>query len=175
MKIAVFGYSGSGKSTLAKLLGNRYGLPVLYIDTIQFLSDWLERDKTERLALMKEFLDTHDSWVIDGNYTSVMFKERMAAADRIIFLAFSRFSCLLRVIKRYRKNKNHSRESMASGCNEKLDLEFIYWVLIKGRSRKRRQAFYETIRLYKDKTTVIRNQRELNKFISEFSGEHIFN
>ena len=34
MKIAILGTSGSGKSTLAKRLGERYGLPVLYMDTV---------------------------------------------------------------------------------------------------------------------------------------------
>ena len=37
MKIAILGTSGSGKSTLAKRLGERYGLPVLHMDTVHFL------------------------------------------------------------------------------------------------------------------------------------------
>ena len=36
MKIAILGTSGSGKSTLAKRLGERYGLPVLHMDTVHF-------------------------------------------------------------------------------------------------------------------------------------------
>ena len=43
MKIAILGTSGSGKSTLAKRLGERYGLPVLYMDTVHFLPGWVER------------------------------------------------------------------------------------------------------------------------------------
>ena len=43
MKIAILGTSGSGKSTLAKRLGERYGLPVLHMDTVHFLPGWVER------------------------------------------------------------------------------------------------------------------------------------
>lgn len=167
MKIAVLGYSGSGKSTLAKQLSERYGLPILYIDTFQFLPNWRERDKAERLSLMQEFLARNDSWVIDGNYTSVLFDERLEAADRIIFMDFSRLSCLFRVIKRYSQNKNRSRESMASGCNEKLDLDFFLWVLFKGRDKNRRVIFRDAITRYREKTTIIRNQKELDSFLKE--------
>ena len=47
MKIAILGTSGSGKSTLAKRLGERYGLPVLHMDTVHFLPGWVERAREE--------------------------------------------------------------------------------------------------------------------------------
>ena len=47
MKIAILGTSGSGKSTLAKRLGETYGLPVLHMDTVQFLPGWVERPFAE--------------------------------------------------------------------------------------------------------------------------------
>lgn len=47
MKIAILGTSGSGKSTLAKRLGERYGLPVLLMDTVHFLPGWVERPFAE--------------------------------------------------------------------------------------------------------------------------------
>ena len=40
MKIAVMGYSGSGKSTLAKYLAGIYDIPLLYLDRVNFESDW---------------------------------------------------------------------------------------------------------------------------------------
>ena len=45
MKIAVLGYSGAGKSTLARALGERYGIPALHFDTIQFTPNWEVRDR----------------------------------------------------------------------------------------------------------------------------------
>ena len=50
MKIAILGTSGSGKSTLAKRLGERYGLPVLHMDTVHFLPGWVERPFAEEEA-----------------------------------------------------------------------------------------------------------------------------
>lgn len=47
MKIAVIGYSASGKSTLAARLGEMTGCPVLFLDKVQFLPGWQERDRAE--------------------------------------------------------------------------------------------------------------------------------
>ncbi|WP_334304908.1 AAA family ATPase, partial [Romboutsia sp. 1001216sp1] len=47
MKIAIIGYSGSGKSTLARKLAKYYKAPVLFLDTVNFLPNWIERDRDE--------------------------------------------------------------------------------------------------------------------------------
>ena len=52
MKIAVIGYSGSGKSTLAGKLGEKYGIPVLYLDTVHFLPGWIIRDFEEKTEII---------------------------------------------------------------------------------------------------------------------------
>lgn len=69
MKIAILGTSGSGKSTLAQTLGATYHAPVLHLDTVHFLPGWVERPLDEENAIVRRFLDTHESWIIDGNYT----------------------------------------------------------------------------------------------------------
>jgi len=83
MKIAIIGYSGSGKSTLAKNLAEIYRADILPFDTVNFLPDWQTRDKAEQKRITKEFLDTHESWVIDGNYTNLLYERRMTEADVI--------------------------------------------------------------------------------------------
>ena len=47
MKIAIIGYSGSGKSTMAKRISERFGLPVLYLDTVHGLPGWEERERED--------------------------------------------------------------------------------------------------------------------------------
>ena len=47
MKTAICGYSGSGKSTLARRIGEIEQVPVLYLDTVQFVANWQERDRDE--------------------------------------------------------------------------------------------------------------------------------
>ena len=78
MKIAILGTSGSGKSTLAKRLGERYGLPVLHMDTVHFLPGWVERPFAEEEAMVRQFLDENaGGWVIDGNYSKTCYARRL--------------------------------------------------------------------------------------------------
>ena len=113
MKIAVLGYAGSGKSTLARALGDYYGLPVLHLDTVMFLPGWRERPQEEQLALVRDFMDRHEGWVIDGNYSNLLQPRRLAEADLVVMLLFGRLSSLARVTKRYRRFRGQSRPDMA--------------------------------------------------------------
>ena len=84
MKISVLGYSGSGKSTLAKFLGEKYHADVLHFDAIHWLPGWQQNTPEEKLRLTAEFLDSHDSWVIDGNYSKYYLERRLEESDKII-------------------------------------------------------------------------------------------
>ena len=170
MKIAIVGYSGSGKSTLARKLAELYQIDVLHFDTIQFLPDWEIRSEDEKIKLTKAFLDAHDSWVIDGNYSKLFFERRMAEADIIIFLLFNRFSCLYRAYHRYTQYKNKTRPDMAEGCNEKFDFEFAKWILWDGRTKRTRDRYRAIISKYPDKAIVIKNQKELDRYIQSLSN-----
>ncbi len=163
MKIQIYGYSGSGKSTLAHDLGVKLGLPVLHMDTVHFLPGWQVREMDEKRRMVETFMK-NDDWVIDGNYTNLFYRERMEQADRIIFMNFNRLTCLRRVLRRYLENRGRSRVSMAEGCNEKIDAEFICWVLWGSRTRRARRRNADIAREYAPKTTILRNQRELDAF-----------
>jgi len=166
MKIAIIGYSGSGKSTLARVLAEKYSAEVLHFDAVHFLPGWEIRSDEEKTRITEEFLDTHTDWIIDGNYSKLFYERRMAEADMIILLLFNRFSCLRRAYHRYRKYKNKSRPDMAVGCNEKFDLEFAKWILYKGRTKKERSRYKKVVSQYREKTVVIKNQRQLSTFIN---------
>ena len=94
MKAAIIGYSGSGKSTLAAKLGDIYNCPVLYLDRIHFKENWIERDDETAKLIVKEFMDNNDSWVIDGNYSNLLREQRLRESDMIVFMCFSRLTCL---------------------------------------------------------------------------------
>ena len=114
---------------------------------------------------MKQFLSYHKDWVIDGNYSWCCYEERMEQADHIIFLNFSRWNCLYRAWKRYRRYKGRVRESMAAGCPERFDWEFIRWILWDGR-QARQVTRYQTIgQNYPDKFLSLKNQKELDEFL----------
>lgn len=165
MKIAILGYSGSGKSTTTKYLGELFHIPYLYMDTVYWAENWQERDREEALSMVAEFMKQKD-WIMDGNYSSLLQKERLEQADYIIYMSFSRCACLFRVLKRYFQNRNRTRESIAEGCIEKIDLEFIWWVFYAGRTSKKRKKYKEIVEQYRDKTIVLKNQRQLDEFLA---------
>lgn len=165
MKIAVMGYSGSGKSTLARALGGLYQIPVLHLDAVQFTQGWQTRLVEDSRRDVAAFME-NDSWVIDGNYTRFYQKERLEQADAIVLLLFPRAVSLWRCFKRYRKYRNRTREDMAPGCNEKLDAEFVRWILWEGRTRKTRAHYREIASAYASKTVILRSQRQIDRYLA---------
>lgn len=165
MKIVIIGYSGSGKSTLAGALSRYYSIPKLHMDTLQFQPGWIDSDRDWMEGQMKQFLSQHKDWVIDGNYSWCCYEERMEQADHIIFLNFSRWNCLFRGWKRYRRYKGRVRESMAAGCPERFDWEFIRWILWNGRQDKQVTCYQTVNQTYPDKFISLKNQKELDAFL----------
>ena len=163
MKIAIIGYSGSGKSTLAGKLADHYGIPVLHFDKVQFRPNWEIRPQASKEIMVKTFLDLHKDWVIDGNYSKLSFERRMAEEDVIVLLLFDKLSCLYRVTRRYLKYKNKTRPDMAEGCKEKLDWEFVKWILRDGRTKESKERYRSLIACYPQKTIVVKNQRQLDR------------
>ena len=170
MKIVVIGFSGSGKSTLAKDLGRAYHIPVLHLDRVHWTRGWKERPLGKRREIVRNFMDTKDSWVIVGNYNKLEYERRLFEADQIVFMNFNRLSCLYRVWKRYWKYRGRTREDMGKGCMEKLDLEFVWWILYKARTRKKWMEYKKIMRQYKKKMMVISNQNQLNAYKKGFLG-----
>ncbi len=171
MKIAIMGYSGGGKSTLAPKLGEKYGLPVLHMDSVHFLPNWVEKEREQEQRELAEFLDSHEGWVIDGNYSKVEQERRLREADRIIILELNRFVCLWRVLKRWRFHRGRVRPDMAEGCPEKVDGEFIRWVLHDGRTKDKKQAFDRWERQYPEKVLRIRSVKQQKDFLRRLEEE----
>lgn len=161
MKIAVMGYSGAGTSTLAKKLGRLYDCPVLYLDRIQFEPGWKERDREEAKRMAEAFLDENQDtgWIIDGNYAKFSQERRLAEADLIVFMDYTRRICLWQAVKRYLEYRDKTRESMAEGCREKIDWDFVKWILRDGRDEAHS---HQSIKArYPHKTLVVRNRKQL--------------
>ena len=166
MKIAIIGFSGSGKSTLAKRLAQEQDIEPLYLDRAHFQPNWVEREPEAAREIVRREMQK-PSWVIDGNYTHLLREERMRDADEIIFLNYPRLICLFRALKRHREFRGNTRESMADGCIERMNFEFAWWILHKGRERARVNGFWNIVRTYPQKSTVIRSDRELKRYLSE--------
>lgn len=170
MKIAVIGYSGAGKSTLARALGEKYSIPVLHFDRVHWAPGWQERDREEARKLVHAFMERPE-WVMDGNYTKFEYERRMAEADKIIFLDFSRLDCFWRAWKRYFRYRGKTRADMGEGCPEKMDPEFVGWILWKGRTRKKRGEYRRVLDRYPNKTVVLKSQKEIDRYLAGLSHQ----
>lgn len=167
MKIVIIGYSGSGKSTLAKKLPQHYSIPKLHLDTLQFKANWEVSEREDMKNKVGDFLSENNHWVIDGNYSWCHYEKRLEQADLIIFMNFNRWNSLYRVTKRYLKNRGKVREDMAADCPEKLDWEFIRWVLRDGRKKTARERYTKIQRTYPNKFIILKNQQEIDRFLSQ--------
>jgi adenylate kinase family enzyme len=66
-----------------------------------------------------------DRWVIDGNYSGSL-DIRLKRADTAIILAFSRWRCPVRVLRRWWTNRGRAVQS--DGCPERFNWQFLQWV-----------------------------------------------
>ena len=118
----------------------------------------------EQQHLVETFLDDHnsDGWIIDGNYGNLSYARRADEADCIVLMLFGKLDCLFRCAARYRKYKGTSRPDLPAGCLEKMDWEFVKWILWESRTKKARNRYERLRKQYPDKVVLIRNQRQLD-------------
>lgn len=161
----IFGFSGGGKSTLAVRLGEILGTEPTHLDRLHWLPGWAENtaeNKKKKLAPVLE----RKKWIIDGNYRGLFWQERLQKADVVIFIDVNRFTCLYRAWRRSRMYKGKTRPDMGDGCMEKFDLEFIRWILLDG--RRKRKANLELMKQLADEgkdTYIFKNSRDINNFL----------
>lgn len=170
VKVAVVGYAGSGKSTFARRLGDALCIPVQHLDQVFYTSNWQERDKGEARDLAEAFLDVNDAWVVDGTYHRLALARRLEAADVIVIFAFPRRTCLAQAWRRSRRYAHCVRPDMADGCVERLDAEFVLWLVWKGRTRSHRKRFEEIRRDYAEKAVVVRSRDEVEQLFCRLAA-----
>ncbi len=170
MKISIIGYSGAGKSTFAKNMHTFYDIPVLYLDTVHFSPGWVERSDEDMEKDMKAFISQED-WILEGNYRRLC-PYRFEIADKIFIFKPNRFVCLWGAIKRRIKYRNKERESRAKGCKEKLDFSFFMWVVLTGRTKRRRKFFNEVENKHKDKVVVFKNKRQVQSYLKALTHKN---
>ena len=87
-KIIILGCPGSGKSTFARALQKQTGLPVFYLDRMNWNPDRTTVEKDVFLERLQEVLN-REEWILDGNYGSTI-ELRLQACDTAFFLKFIR-------------------------------------------------------------------------------------
>ena len=126
-RILVIGCGGSGKSTLSIKLGARLGIEVFHLDKLYWSAGWVALGRDEWQKVVEELL-AREQWIIDGNFSGTL-QQRIESCDTIVFLDLSRALCLWRILKRRLHYRHGTRPDMADGCKERLNLEFVGWIL----------------------------------------------
>jgi adenylate kinase family enzyme len=148
-KIMVIGSGGAGKSTLARQLGEITGIEVFHLDKMFWQPNWTETCG-EVFLEAQSAVTARSAWIIDGNYSGTM-DVRLKAADTVIYLDYPTCICLYRAVKRFLLNRGRTRIDMAEGCTEKIDKEFVEWILnFRRKSRPMLLAKLEGLRSEKN-------------------------
>lgn len=165
-KVIILGSGGSGKSTLARRLSDITGLRAYHIDSIFWKPGWVSISDDELINSLNEVI-SKDSWIIDGNYSRTI-DMRLDACDTVIFLDYPRWMNLYRVLKRRIMYHNKPRPDMASGCREKLDLEFLMWVY--NYPKRTRKKMLDKLESSDKDVYVFRKRRQLEKFLGDLTN-----
>jgi adenylate kinase family enzyme len=122
-KVLIFGNSGSGKSTLAKELQKYENLSHLDLDTLA----WLPTSPPERSPLedserqIREFVNTHAHWVIEGSYSDLL-QLAIPSANELIFMNLPIMACISNAKNRpWEPHKYESKEAQDANLSMLID------------------------------------------------------
>ena len=163
-RIMIIGCGGSGKSTLAQQLGQKLRLPVVHLDQLFWTPGWVSISKDEFDRLHEAAL-AEEKWIMDGNFDRTI-PVRLQRCDTVIYLDFSRFACLMGVLKRVLSTYGKVRPDMGEGCPERIDLDFLKWVWNFNKNKRERN--YSLLKEAEGvQVIILKNRRMVKKFLSE--------
>ena len=122
-RILVIGCAGAGKTTFALRLGQKLELPVHHLDRLWWLPGW-QAESRERFDARLAAIMQGEAWIIDGNYPRTL-PARLARADTVFVLDYSRWRCLLRALARNLRFHGRVRPDMGDGCPERMERDFL--------------------------------------------------
>lgn len=116
-RIAIIGNGGGGKTTIARALAKKYNLPLIHVDSIQYLAGMKVRDIKETTNILNQHAD-EEFWLIDGFGSLEVMTQRFHRADKIIFVDFPIWRHYFWCTKRQIKSAWAPRTELPEGCNE---------------------------------------------------------
>jgi adenylate kinase family enzyme len=167
-RVLVIGAGGAGKSAFAARLGQRTGLPVIHLDREYWQPGWIEPPREAWKATVARLI-AGERWILDGNFGGSM-DLRLRACDTVVYLDMPRLTCIRRVLMRRMHHRGSARPDMTPGCNEKLSLDFLWWIWTY-RTRRRPAVLARLEALRADQTAVVlRTDADVERFLDLQNG-----
>lgn len=167
-RVLVIGAGGAGKSTFAARLGQRTGLPVIHLDREYWQPGWIEPSREAWKATVAQLI-AGERWILDGNFGGSM-DVRLQACDTVVVLDMRRLTCMRRVLMRRLRHRGSARPDMTPGCNEKLSLDFLWWIWTYP-ARRRPAVLQRLQALRSDQAAVVlRSDAEVERFLASQIG-----
>ena len=169
------GTSGSGKSTLAGNLSRIFGLRDIELDALFWKEGWTQSGPGEFRDKIARAMENTSGSVIHGNYSKVR-DLTWANADTVIWLDYSRFVVMRRVLKRT-IGRILTREVLWSGNRETFRNSFlardaiVFWAWKTYRKRREQYSALMAENPYGIRNFIVfRKPGEARKFIAMQTG-----
>lgn len=116
-RIVIIGNLAGGKTRLSRSLAQRYQLPLLHIDSIQFLPGMKIRAQAETKAAIEK-VTQQEKWIVDGFGPLDILEKRFASADSIVMIDFPLWRHYWWCAKRQVSNLWSRRQELPEDCSE---------------------------------------------------------
>jgi adenylate kinase family enzyme len=162
-RIAIIGPSATGKSTLARRLGSMLDIPVHHLDALYWRPGWDPTPEDEWRAKLETIIAS-ERWIVDGNFTASL-RERVAAADVVIFLDLPRRLSFVGVFRRRIEQLRELPAGVAAGCPPMFNLRLLSWIWT---FRFDHRPLYLRLLAEQPSTTVLimRSRRDVRDFLA---------
>ena len=159
MKILIIGCPGAGKSVLTRRMNKFLGYPVMHLDKVFHTGGKTHISREELVFKVTEFANSHDNWIIDGNYISTL-DIRVKLADTIIILNIPSEVCLDNVFRRSEEaiKQGDNRQDMAVGFDYTITEDFVNF--INEFEKDTMPRIKEILKRYSDKKVLFINSYE---------------
>lgn len=156
----------SGKSTLSNALSSKLDIPVFHLDSIFHVKPG-GIDQESFFTQQKEYIDSHERWIIDGDFRKTeSFELRVQHSDTIIIYELTKRVIYWRFIKRFIRDYGKSRPDMPDSRKETFKTA---WVLLKFIVGYTNEIAWKKINTYGKHARVItiRSIRDEKNFLSD--------
>lgn len=144
-----------------------FDYPIMHLDRVYHTG---EKSHISREALVEkvyEFADTHEKWIIDGNYIATL-DMRVQLANTIIVLDIPSKTCLENACRRSEESLKvgNQRADMAEGFDYRMTEEFGNF--IRNFQTDTLPQIKEILRKYNDKTIrILSSYEEVDQLLNK--------